>query len=176
MSEPFIGQIDFFAFNFVPQSYLPCIGQAVPIGQYQALASLLGTTYGGDGRNTFGLPDLRGLLPVGIGTASVPNPLVNWQRNTKGGVETVTLTQSQYPIHSHLVNIFTGAPISSTAGGGLGFVTPNQNTAVLSTQANMQNSVMLGVYAGGGGAHPNMQPYITFTACICCDGMYPDFP
>lgn len=98
MSEPFIAEIVMFGGNFAPRGWAFCDGQLLPISQNEALFSILGTTYGGDGRTTFGLPDLRGRVPVGPG----PGPgLRSWRVGERGGSETTTLTQGNLPSHSH---------------------------------------------------------------------------
>src|SRR5512136_2572601 len=98
MAQPYVGEIRMFAGNFAPQGWMFCEGQLLPISQYDALFNLIGTTYGGDGINTFALPDLRGRVIVGPGQGS---GLSNYVLGQQGGVETVTLTTNQIPQHSH---------------------------------------------------------------------------
>lgn len=100
MADPFLGQIEIFGFNFPPKRWVACNGQLLSIQQNQALFSLLGTTFGGNGVTTFALPDLRGRVPVGVGKDFQQ---VAWTRGQVGGTETVTLTSDQIPAHTHLV-------------------------------------------------------------------------
>lgn len=109
--DPFIGEIRLVAFNFEPEGWAFCDGRLLPIAQNQALFSLLGTTYGGDGRTTFALPDLRGRSPVGMGTGPGLSPVTQGERV---GQETVTLTNSQLPAHNHQL---AGHNIPVTVGG-----------------------------------------------------------
>ncbi|KRS10186.1 hypothetical protein XM53_22310, partial [Roseovarius atlanticus] len=106
MADPFIGQIVLFGGNFAPRNWAFCDGQLVAISQNSALFSILGTTYGGDGRTTFGLPDLRGRVP--IGPRQGPG-LTFYREGQKGGAEDVTLTQAEMPSHSHATNVQTTA-------------------------------------------------------------------
>lgn len=179
MSEPFVGQIDFFSFSYVPENYLLCDGSVQRINQYQALASLVGRWYGGDGITTFGLPDLRGRVPVGLGKAPVSGAMLNWSLGSTGGNEAATLNIDQYPLHTHTLSVVGATPNTGLAGGGFTPFTPpmlgaQPPSAVSGTDA-VENTAMLGVYAGGGGAHENRQPYLVLLPCICCYGTYPDF-
>lgn len=170
--EPFIGQISLFAFNLVPKGWLRCQGQILPIAQYQALYSLLGPTFGGDSKTTFGLPDLRGRVPVNPSTAL-------GIQGTKLGQETVTLTMEQVPAHYHTV------AVAITDGTAL---TPQDS--VLATNAKVGANDPFYAYApasvhlvalapatvdasGGGAAHSNMQPSLGLNFCISNTGTYP---
>lgn len=106
MSDPFVGEIRMVGFNYAPDGWALCQGQLVPVSQNNALFSLLSTTFGGDGRTTFGLPDLQGRSPVGMGNGANLTP-VTW--GAKAGVENITLTQNQMPLHTHAAQ-FTGQP------------------------------------------------------------------
>lgn len=110
MSEPFLGEIRMVGFSFAPRDWALCEGQLLPISQYNALFSLLGTQFGGDGRTTFGLPDLRGRSPVGQGHGP---GLSNITMGEKAGTETVTLNQTQMPSHSHTAEASIAVPASS---------------------------------------------------------------
>lgn len=101
MSEPFVGEIRMFGFNFEPQGWAFCDGRLLPISQNAALFSLLGTTYGGDGVSTFALPDLRSRVPVSLGQGE---GLSSYAEGQAGGTETVTITPAQMPAHTHAVN------------------------------------------------------------------------
>ena len=164
MSEPFLAEIRMVGFNFAPRGWAFCDGQILPINQNQSLYSLLGTTYGGDGRTSFALPDLRSRSPLHRGDG--------YQLGQNGGAETVTLTVAEIAAHTH------AAEASSTAGdvnrpeghiladnvGGYRDYEPATNTALRSgTVAN----------AGGGQAHTNMQPYTTISFCIALRGLFP---
>ena len=116
--EPFLGQLMLVPYNFAPRGWAFCEGQLLPISQYSALFSLLGTTYGGDGRTTFGLPDLRGRVPIGAGQGP---GLSNYVLGAKSGVEQVTLTGSQIPSHSHAAST-QSASESNPTGNVPGFV------------------------------------------------------
>src|ERR1700722_6074879 len=111
MATPFLGQLSLFSFGFNPRNWLPCVGQLLPINQYQALFSLLGTTYGGDGRTTFGLPDLRGRTPVSMGNGVV--------LGQKAGEEMHTLNSAEVPQHNHAINGTTAGANAPGPGGNL---------------------------------------------------------
>ena len=117
MSEPFVGEIRMFGFGFAPQGWAPCNGQLLPINQNQALFSLLGTTYGGDGEATFALPDLRSRVPVGQGQGP---GLSAYAEGQAGGAETVTLTATQMPGHTHPVRASSSAAGSTSPGPSAG--------------------------------------------------------
>ena len=118
MAQPFLSQIEAFPFNFAPKGWALCAGQIMPINQNQALFSLLGTTFGGNGTTTFALPDLRGRLANGFGQGS---GLANYTLGQRGGEETHTLSGTETPAHSHLVNAVKNGTTggTSTPGGGV---------------------------------------------------------
>src|SRR5580658_742842 len=121
MGTPYVGEIRMFGFGFAPQGWALCNGQLLPINQNQALFSLLGTTYGGDGRTTFALPDLQGRVPIHMGQGAGLSPYVMGQ---VGGVENVTLTIAQIPAHTHTVNGQSSlgtlaTPVSSNGNGNI---------------------------------------------------------
>jgi microcystin-dependent protein len=159
--EPFLGMLMAVPFNFAPKGWVLCQGQLLPINQYQALFAVLGTTYGGDGRTTFGLPDLRSRIPVGSGQG--------FTLGEKGGSESVTLTMSQVPPHTHNV--------MATAAGAS---TPNPSGNVLATAAMYATGTTLTAMspnaisaAGGSQPHPNLQPYLVVNWCIALQGIFP---
>ncbi|HWA86216.1 MAG TPA: tail fiber protein [Opitutus sp.] len=150
MSEPFIGEIVMFAGNFAPRNWALCNGQIMSIAQNQALFAILGTTYGGNGTSTFGLPDLRGRVPVHSGNSQGPGlqPVVLGEM---GGVETVTLTQGNLPIHTHV------ATFTPTGGGG-GSLQVNVNVPVASADASLPdpNGNVLAKLPAGRGAYTSL--------------------
>ncbi len=167
--EPFLGQIQPFGFNFAPRGWAFCNGQLLPISQYTALFSLLGTTYGGDGRTTFGLPDLRGRVSFGFGQGP---GLSNHTIGSKGGSETVTLTLPQIPSHNHSANVVAEGPNAPKPEGNL-LAAPDP--AIYSSAANpdaVLKSSTIG-QSGGNQSHNNMQPYLTINWCIALQGVFP---
>ena len=174
--EPFVGQITVFPFNFAPVGWALCEGQLMPISQNTALFSLLGTFYGGDGRTTFALPDLRGRVPVGQG--QVPGLSFHDIGEMEGG-EAVTLLATQNPPHSHpfpavaaqaTTNAPNGALPAEGHGSGRGafpvnFYAPPQ-TAVPLASGQVAS-------AGGGQPHNNLQPYLSLNWCIALQGVFP---
>lgn len=168
--EPFLGQIQAFGFQFAPQGWALCQGQLLPISQYDALFSLLGTTYGGDGRTTFALPDLRGRAPVGQGQGP---GLSNIQIGQIGGTETVTLGVANLPAHSHAVTATDSDATSDEASTGARLGTAGANiyasggsgTVVLAADSTTQT--------GGNQPLNNQDPYMTINYCIALVGIYP---
>ena len=163
MSDPFLAEIKMVGFNFAPRGWALCDGQLLPIAQNSALFSLLGTTYGGDGRTTFALPDLRGRAPMHVGSG------VNL--GSKAGAETVTLTESQLPVHVHQ-RANTDQARSNTPLGNLLSGRARRGKAVWTPPVNR---VSLGsdTAAGGGQPHNNMQPYLVLNFCIALQGVFP---
>jgi microcystin-dependent protein len=165
MAEPFLSEIRIMSFNFAPKGWAMCNGQLLPINQNQALFSLLGTTYGGDGRVNFALPDLRGRTPIHEGSGHT--------LGERGGEQAHTLTISELPLHTHSAVAANVAP----AGGA-----PN-NTRVLSQSSganlyagasNLQTMLPASISTvGGSQAHLNMQPFLALTFCIALQGIFP---
>ncbi len=171
MSEPFLGQIKTFGFNFPPRDWATCDGQLLPINQNQSLFSILGTTYGGDGRTSFALPDLRGRLPI---QSDGTSPL-----GQRAGAESISITPQQMGRHNHSVRGSSttagaapaGKVLGTSAGGGRGSLTaylvpPNQNN-----QVAIENTT-IGL-AGSGAGHDNMQPSLVLNFCIALRGLFP---
>lgn len=156
MSEPFIGQIVMFGGNFAPRGWALCDGQLLPISSNSALFSILGTTYGGDGVSTFGLPDLRGRSPMHPGSGPGLTPR---QLGQKGGAERVTLTTNQLPAHSHDMEL--------TSGNGT-----TNNPVGVGTNSTWAQSVASSD-TGGGQAHDNMAPFLCTNFIIALQGTYP---
>lgn len=167
MSDPFIGQIQPFGFNFPPAGWAQCDGQLLPIAQNTALFSLLGTIYGGDGETTFGLPDLRGRVPMhqGNGPGLTPRGL-----GQKTGQERVTLSQNEMPSHSHVVrcNQSAGNARSPVNGFHATSSTGDRNYAPTS-DANMGSTLN----TGSSQSHENMPPVLAINWCIALQGIFP---
>lgn len=162
MSEPFLGEIKIIAFNFAPKGWALCNGQLLPINQNQGLFSLLGTTYGGDGRVNFGLPDLRGRIPIHIGSGHT--------QGERGGETAHTLSIAEMPTHIHPVvaSNQTYNSVSPTnailAGAPNMYANPsNLTTLVPDTVTNV----------GGSQPHSNMQPYLVLNFVIALQGIFP---
>jgi microcystin-dependent protein len=164
----FIGQIGVFGFNFAPRGWAQCVGTILPIQQNTALFSLIGTTYGGNGQTTFGLPDLRSRAAINQGQQTSMGEMA--------GTEQVTLSSSQMPAHNHLMqvnnglaqdpaptqHVFAAAAHAGAATNGYAPVAPN---VTLSPQTIS--------FSGGGTPHPNLQPYLAANFCIATTGIYP---
>lgn len=161
MSEPFIGELRLFSFNVIPKGWLPCNGQLLAVNQNQALFSILGTTYGGNGQTTFALPDLRGRVPVHAG-----NHVSLGQR---AGEETHTLTVQEMPDHTHSVSGATTSSSNKAAGNVWG----NAPSPMYSAKGTVQMNAQALTSAGGSQPHSNMQPYGVLSYCIATVGIYP---
>jgi microcystin-dependent protein len=164
MSEPFLAEIKIVGFNFAPRGYAFCDGQILPINQNQSLYSLLGTTYGGDGRVTFGLPDLRGRAPIHTGPIN--------RLGTKGGAERHTLSQNEIPSHTHQVKATNSDATTGDPEGAMWAANSDgTNYASSSRDTTMSSSNLTS--AGGGQAHYNMQPYLAIYFVIALQGLFP---
>jgi len=164
MAQPYVGEIRMFAGNFAPAGWLFCEGQLLPISEYETLFVLIGTTYGGDGQETFALPDLRGRLPIHQGGGFV--------LAQTGGVETVTLTANQIPSHTHAFQVATNA--ANTPNPGNNFLAESSQVSAffgdnpsISMNANAVSSV------GGNQSHSNLQPYLCVDFIISLFGIFP---
>jgi len=167
MPDPFIGEIRCFGFNFAPSGWATCAGQSLQISQYTALFSLLGTMYGGDGRVTFNLPDLRGRVPLSFGQGPGLSPYAQGQ---VGGDESVTLQPNQIPGHTHQVAASSTATTKNPAAA-LPAVTPAG--ASYGTTTDLAMSPAMVTPNAGDTAHPNVQPYLVLNWCIALQGEYP---
>lgn len=172
MSESFLGQIMPVAFNFPPRGWAQCNGQLLAIAQNQALFALLGTTYGGNGTTTFGLPDLRGRTPIHFGQGpGLPNVV----QGQVGGVEAVTLSAASMPAHTHAAQASTAAAAGTApAGNVVGTTTPMR--MMRPAQVPPVNQVMNPAAvqpAGSTQAHANLQPYLTVMYVIALQGIFP---
>ena len=171
MADPFVAEIRIFPFNFAPKGWAWCDGQLLPISQNTALFSLLGTTYGGDGKSTFALPDLRGRAPMHPGQGSGLSP---HQLGEMGGVEAVTLQQSEMPAHTHVLQANaapadlqlpgpTRSPARST--GGNAYAATTSQLTPLAPEALTPT--------GGSAPHNTMMPFTAVSFCIALQGVFP---
>jgi len=175
--DPFIGQILAFGLNFAPKGWELCNGQLLSIAQYQALFSLLGTTYGGNGVTTFALPDLRGRVAINQGQSPGAKSYVMGESS---GQEQVTLISTQMPTHNHVATFLGNGEDASSGEPGnktLGSASANIYNANPPESGETLNagSIQVGV-AGGNMPHNNMQPYLTINYCIATEGIYPSRP
>jgi microcystin-dependent protein len=163
MAEPFLSEIRLMSFNFAPKGWAMCNGQLLPINQNQALFSLLGTTFGGDGRVNFALPDLRGRVPIHVGSGHT--------LGERGGEQAHTLSQSEMPAHTHSLMASStpgnqAVPLNNVLASPLN-LTYRAPDALTTLRPETIASV------GGSQAHLNMQPYLTLTFCIALQGIFP---
>ena len=175
MSEPFIGEIRMFAGNFAPRNWAFCDGQLLAVSQNDALFSLLGTIYGGDGRTTFGLPDLRGRVPMHTGSGP---GLSTHRLGEKSGTENTTVTVSQLPSHSHLQAEFqaTGNPADSAGPGANSLAMANIYNREFPSVPLHPDTVTADTSSdltGGSQSHANMPPYLAVHFIIALFGVYP---
>ena len=177
--DNFVGQITLFACNFAPVNWALCQGQLVPINQYPALFSLLGTRFGGNGTTNFGLPDLRGRLPNGMGQAP---GLSNYNLGQAGGVNAVVLTDQNIPPHTHSFATFavtatTGSPAKALPAVGPATGEREQTTRTKLYSATNPNVALSAAFvddvAGAGRPHDNMQPALALNWCIALSGVLP---
>jgi len=173
MSDHFVAEIRLFGFAFAPSGWALCNGQLLPISQNTALFSLLGTVYGGDGRSTFGLPDLRGCVPLHVG-ASQPGPgLGTYLLGERGGSEVVALLESEMPAHSHLLRAATLDPADANIPSASASLAPSTGGTLYQSTADVHLAPQALAPAGGSTPHNNMQPYLTVNFCIALQGTYP---
>jgi microcystin-dependent protein len=163
MSTPFLGQISMFSFGFAPRGWALCNGQLFPINQNQALFALLGTTYGGDGRVNFALPNLQGNVAMMFGNG--------YTQGQVGGEVNHTLLSNEIPAHNHPVN-FAAAATSMTPGGELWAADPNGNVTFASSPSETLAPQAIGANSGGL-PHSNMQPHLVLNFCIALQGIFP---
>ncbi len=164
MAQPYVGEIRMFAGNFPPAGWFFCEGQLLPISEYETLFQLIGTSYGGDGQETFALPDLRGRLPIHQGSG--------FTLAQTGGVETVTLTPNQIPSHSHAFQVSTNIANSPNPGNNYLALSSQVNAFFGDTPSvNMNAGAVSSV--GGNQPHPNMQPYLCVNFIISLFGIFP---
>lgn len=172
MADPFVAEIRIFPFNFPPRGWAFCDGQLLPLSQNTALFSLLGTTYGGNGKSNFALPDMQGNAPMHQGQGP---GLSLHDLGEIGGSETVTLMLSEIPSHGHALmasnedgaqgTLTSGTTLSTSVGGKLYQTTTNSNLVQMNPNALAP--------AGGDQSHNNMMPYLTLSFCIALQGVFP---
>ncbi len=181
MSDAYVGEIRMFGGNYAPVNWQLCNGNLLKINDFQTLYSLISTTYGGDGVSTFGLPDLRGRLPVGMGngTGLTPRPL-----GQTGGSTTAALSLDMVPLHNHQVMASTAAATSTTPGNTVILATPAVSTTSMYTKVDPSDpkdkpldfdTAAIG-NSGGGQAHNNVMPSYGMNFIICVTGIYPSRP
>lgn len=166
-NEPFLGEIRIFAFNFAPKGWALCNGQLLPINQNQALFSLLGTSYGGNGQTNFALPDLRGRVAIGRGEGH--------SVGDRGGQEYVTLTSAALPAHMHPIpaSLLPGT-LNLSDASAVPAVAQTLDRRPINMYSDSYTDMLLGItYVGGNQPHDNMQPYLVVNYCIALQGIFP---
>lgn len=164
MAEPFLAEIRIMSFGFPPKGWALCNGQLLPINQNQGLFSLLGTTFGGDGRVNFGLPNLQGRVPIHVGSSHT--------LGERGGEQAHTLSIAEIPTHTHVANASSATastivPTTSSVIAQAGFDAYRPQSNLVAMSAASVSSV------GGSQAHLNMQPFLTLSFCIALQGIFP---
>lgn len=174
MSSPFVAEIRILAFNFAPRGWADCNGQLLPISQNTALFSLLGTSYGGDGRTTFALPNLQDRVSISLGQGP---GLSDYDLGEEGGTEAVQLSVSELPGHTHGIPAHNIDPATSGTPDPTRFLASATGGKPYSTtgQTSPMNPAALPV-AGGGQPHTNLMPYVTLRYCIALQGVFPQRP
>lgn len=163
MAEPFLSEIRIMSFVFAPKGWALCNGQLLPINQNQGLFSLLGTTFGGDGRVNFALPDLRGRTPIHVGSGHT--------LGERGGEQAHTLSIAELPTHTHVLQ---GVNTAGNATGATGNLLANAAVAAYGTaQSLVAMNAGSVTNTGGSQAHLNMQPFLTLSFCIALQGIFP---
>jgi len=164
MAQPYVGEIRMFAGNFAPAGWMFCEGQLLPISEYETLFNLIGTTYGGDGESTFGLPDLRGRLPMHFGNGFI--------LAETGGAEEITLTTNQIPVHSHPLLASTAPGTNNSPSNNVPASSPSVTlyTAAVPTDGMSPQAV---ASSGGSQPHTNFQPYLCVDFIISLFGIFP---
>jgi len=169
--DPFLAEIRIFPFNFAPKGWAFCDGQILPLSQNTALFSLLGTVYGGDGKSNFALPNMQGNAPMHPGQG--PGLSLHDLGET-GGSETVTLIESEIPLHPHVVNCGGNFSIGDTNVPTSNIIAKSSNGNAYIPQQNLTQMAFQGLSpAGGNQPHNNMMPYLTLNFCIALQGVFP---
>ena len=167
MGQPFIGEIRIVGFNFAPPGWAECNGQHLPIAENEALFNLIGTTYGGDGQETFALPDFQGRVALGVGNSHILGEV--------GGTETETLTVNQIPAHSHVMAASAGGGTSTRPSDGAYAAISNGSRSDRlygASTGQTASSTMLSP-VGGNQPHENMGPFLTMLYIIALEGVFP---
>ena len=164
MAQPYVGEIRMFAGNFAPAGWQFCEGQLLPISENETLFQLIGTTYGGDGQNTFALPDLRGRLPLHFGNGFI--------LAESGGAEEITLTVNQIPAHSHPLMVSTDGTTTPNPGSNV-LGTPQTATPFFAAAPNLALAPQSITQVGGSQPHTNFQPYLCVNFIISLFGIFP---
>lgn len=165
MAEPFLSEIRIMSFSFAPKGWALCNGQLLPINQNQALFSLLGTTFGGDGRVNFALPDLRGRVPIHVGSGHT--------LGERGGEQGHTLTIQELPTHAHSANAISNTTADQQYPSTTTYWASGGSFAGFHQNSNTQMDAGIVLPTGGSQAHLNMQPFLTLNACIALQGIFP---
>lgn len=173
MSDQFVAEIRIFPFNFPPTGWAFCDGQLMPISQNTALFSLLGTTYGGDGKSTFALPNMQGNAPMQPGQGQ---GLSLRDLGEMSGVESITLLVSEIPLHTHVLMADDADPAESNVCTNNAMGRSKNGNAYTTTATITQMAFQALPPAGGGLPHNNMQPYLTLNFCIALQGIFPQRP
>ena len=175
MSEPFIGEIRMVGFSYAPQHWVNADGQMMSINQHTSLFALYGTTYGGDGRTTFGLPDFRGRVPIHTGRGA---GLLDYHMGQAGGYSSVTLQADQAPIHTHPATVHAKAATADQPTPTDHFWAETGRNTFAADQDSTMNADAVQVQAntGGGQPHENMQPFLTIRFIVALEGIYPPRP
>ncbi|MER9439486.1 phage tail protein [Mesorhizobium sp. M7A.F.Ca.US.011.01.1.1] len=163
MAEPFLSEIRIMSFVFPPKGWALCNGQLLPINQNQALFSLLGTTFGGDGQVNFALPDYRGRIPIHVGSGHT--------LGERGGEQSHTLSISEIPTHVHVAQASTNTGSSQDGAGNVLGVVPGRLYSDFANVTTLSPSTITSI--GGSQAHLNMQPFLTLSFCIALQGIFP---
>ncbi len=171
MAEPILAEIRLFAGNFAPRGWALCNGQLMSIAQNTALFSLLGTSYGGDGKVTFALPDLQGRVPIGQGSGAGLTPRVVGE---EGGEPAVSLIMTEIPMHTHVANCSSQQTANQPEGAYWGSTGRGANAYAATPATNL--SPFAAQPAGGSQPHNNMQPYLGMTFIIAMEGIFPSRP
>jgi microcystin-dependent protein len=164
MAEPFLSEIRIMSFNFAPKGWAMCNGQLLPINQNQPLFALLGTTFGGDGRVNFALPDLRSRVPIHVGSGHT--------LGERGGEQAHTLSTAEIPTHTHVLNGSTTTAVNAPTGSSL-LATSNPQQAYNTASSLQPMAPQSTGSTGGSQAHLNMQPFLTLTFSIALQGIFP---
>lgn len=162
MAEPFLSEVRIMSFQFAPKGWALCNGQLLPINQNQALFSLLGTTFGGDGRVNFALPDVRGRVPIHVGSGH--------SLGERGGEQAHTLSIAELPTHAHVANATSATGNTSNPIGNVLAAANNLYTSPTNLTSLQASTV---TNTGGSQAHLNMQPFLTLSFCIALQGIFP---